>query len=81
MPLVMTATQCAETSEEHPDDSNADHDFAQRMMPIVSHGKQQHRSTDDQRGIGDGAGKPFQFAPKSISHRLQSGEAPEIQSS
>ena len=40
--LFMTAAQRTEAGDEHPDKADADHDFAQRMMPIARRGKQQH---------------------------------------
>ena len=39
---VMTATQRTEAGDEHPDNADADHYFAKRMMPIARRGKQQH---------------------------------------
>ena len=37
--LVMTAAQRTEAGDEHPDNADADHYFAQRMMPIARRGK------------------------------------------
>lgn len=42
MTQFMTATQRTEAGDEHPDDSDADHDFAKRMVPIAGSGEQQH---------------------------------------